>query len=340
MWNSLRRMSQQTKVVEMCKICIVGANGGIGRHLALNLKLNKYVTDLSLYDIVETASLREDLLNIPTRTTITNHTGDEKALIESLTCSNIVVILAGQAHSPKFTSREAMFDANAELMVKFMKATVAACKNRMPFIHIVTNPVNALVPLCAEYLKDVGSYDPRKIIGSSSVDAMRSRTFLGQVVNFDPSKIFVPVIGGHSAGSITPLVSQSKPDFELDANVQKKLEDRIVHGASEVVKAKNAKGAAQLAMGHCVAKFCDSVCRVIYGERNVMEVGYVPADVNELEFFACNFSLDNDGIKECHRLPPMSEYETELYCKAVKDVQSNIDNAKKFFQKYKSKKSK
>lgn len=337
MLNHFRRLSHLGTNIEVCKICIIGANGGIGRHLALNLKLCKYITDLALYDIVETAGIKEDLSHIATSTRVSNYTGDEKALIESLKCSNIVVILAGQAHSPKFTSREAMFDANAELMLKFMKAIACACHKNMPFIHMVTNPVNALVPLCAEYLKDIGCYDPRKIIGSSSVDAMRARTFLGQVVNLDPRKITVPVIGGHSAGSITPLVSQSKPQFELSPKVQQQLEDRIVHGASEVVKAKNGQGAAQLSMGHCVAKFCESVCRAIYGEKKVVEVGYVPADVNELEYFACNFSLDKDGITECHRLPPMSEYEAELYCKAVEDVKSNIAKAKEFWTKFKAK---
>ncbi|XP_065361384.1 uncharacterized protein LOC135955036 [Calliphora vicina] len=339
MWSSLRTMSHFGVTVEMCKICILGANGGIGRHLALNLKLNKYVTDLALYDIVSCNGIREDLSHIDTNSRITDHSGGEKALIDSLKCSNIVVVLAGQAHSPKFNSREAMFDANAELMLNFMNAIAKACPHNMPFIHIVTNPVNALVPLCAEYLKNLGFYNPRRLIGSTSVDSMRACTFLGQLVDCDPSKLIVPVVGGHSAGSITPLVSQSKPSFGLNAKDQQQLEDRIVHGAGEVVQAKNSHGAAQLAMGHCVAKFCNSICRAIYGAQNVVEVGYVPSDVNELAFFACNFSVDSEGIKECHRLPPMSEYETELYCKAVKDVQNNIDNAKEFLRKYKKEKT-
>ncbi|XP_023294027.2 malate dehydrogenase, mitochondrial-like [Lucilia cuprina] len=339
MWSSLRRLTHTSAPLEMCKICILGADGGIGRHLALKLKLNKNITDLALYDMADTKGVREDLSHIDTMTQVFAYSG-EKALVESLKCSNIVVVLAGQAHSPKFSSREAMFGANAELMINFMKATVEACPHSMPFIHIVTNPVNALVPLCAEYLKDVGYYNPKKLIGSSSVDTMRARTFLGQVVGCDPSKLIVPVVGGHSAGSITPLVSQSKPRFELDKKVQQQLEDRIVHGAGEVVKAKKTQGAAQLAMGHCVANFCDSICRAINGEKNVVEVGYVPADVNELEFFACNFTVDKEGITECHRLPPMSEYETELFCKAVKDVQNNITTAKEFYKKYKAEKCK
>lgn len=327
------------KYLNGCKICILGANGRIGRHLALNLKLNQNVTELSLYGINNTSFLKEDLSHIDSKTRVSAFYGGEKALLDSLKCSNLVVIAAGLPRSEKIKTREALFHANAGLMLKFMKAITMSCPRDMPFIYLVTNPVNTLVPLCGEYLKDTGAFNPRKLIGSSGVDQMRARTFLGQLVNYDPSKIMVPVVGGHSVDSITPLISQSKPSFELSVVEQQQLAQRIINGGTEVTKASKSGGSAFLSMAYCIGRFCNSVCRAVQGDRNVVEVGYVPADVNECEYFSCNFSLNADGVQECHRLPPMSPCEIKRYYKAVDNIQKNIYKAKNFYKKYKLKRS-
>lgn len=320
--------------IKKCKVGLIGGNGGIGRHLALKLKLNKYVTDISLWDVIDPMGVCADLSHIDTKIKMTSHTGDQKSLIQALKASDIVVIVAGVSHSEKIQTREAMFNANAELMVKFTKAIACACPDKLPFIHIVTNPVNALVPICCEYLKEIGCYDRRKVSGSTSVDTMRARTFLGQLRHYDPTEIHLPVVGGHSAGSITPLPSQTQPDLKLSLQERKDLSERIINGASEVVEAKKGKGAAQLSMGHCVERFCNSVCRAICDEKEIVEVGYVPANVNDLEYFACYFTLDENGIKKCHELPNLSPLEAKRYCEAMKDVQKSIHLGKKYVQQY------
>lgn len=320
--------------VEMCKVGVIGANGGIGRHLALLLKLNEYVTDISLYSTMDTRGVAVDLSHINTKARVWAYSGDEKNLIESLKCCDLVVIVTGLAYSEKIKNRSDLFEANAELMVKLTKAIASACHDKMPLIHIVTNPVNAMVPICAEYLKSIGCYDPRKVTGSSSIDSMRARTFLTQLKHVDPGQYVVPVVGGHSSKSITPLLSQIKPPIELTLEEQKQLADRIINGFDEVVKAKKGTGTAQLAVAHCVAHFCNSFFRTIYGEKHVMEAGFVPADVNEMEFFACDFLLDKNGVKECQRLPPMREFEIELYYRAVEYVKKSIDRAKEFVGNY------
>lgn len=333
-----RRMFSVAAAPLMCKIGIIGGNGGIGRHLALRLKLNKYVTDISLWDITDTKGVAADLSHIDTKAKVCPHSGDQESLIEAMKCTDLVVNTAGVAHSEKIKTREQMFDANAELMMKFTRAIACACSDNMPMIHIVANPVNALVPVCCEYLKALGCYNRRKVSGSSSVDSMRARTFLGQLKDHDPSKISVPVIGGHSAGSIAPLLSLAKPDLQLSQTEQEKLTKRIIFGASEVVEAKKGLGAAQLSMGHCVERFCNSVCRAIHGEKNIVEVAYVPANVNDLEYFACHFTLDENGIKKFYKLPNMSAVEAGRYCKAMADVQNSIDQGKKYVQQYLKKK--
>jgi malate/lactate dehydrogenase len=48
-------------VVEARKVAVLGAAGGIGQPLSLLLKMNKLVTELSLYDIANVKGVAADL---------------------------------------------------------------------------------------------------------------------------------------------------------------------------------------------------------------------------------------------------------------------------------------
>uniref|UniRef100_A0A1I8MPS3 Malate dehydrogenase, mitochondrial n=1 Tax=Musca domestica TaxID=7370 RepID=A0A1I8MPS3_MUSDO len=331
--NFQRCISQET--FQFCKICIVGANGGVGRSLAQQLKQNNRFSEICLYDITCTKGLRADLSHINTLPEVTAYSGAEN-LIESLRCCDIMVLTGGQSHSKGITSREQMFEANAKIMVKLIEALVKANKEQ-PHIHIVTNPINSLVPLTAELLKKHGIYNARRLSGCTKVDGMRAATFLAEHMGVDPRYVEVPVIGGHSSKSIVPLISQSQPKFALDDETQMKIALRIIHGGEEVVLAKNHKGAAQLSMGYCVAQFCDSLVRSMQGEKNVKEVGFIPSDVNDVPYFACQFELDKEGIRGCKRLPPMLPFEINLYNQAREDIRQNVEIAMEFMEKNKLK---
>jgi len=56
-------------------VAVVGASGGIGQPLSLLLKLDKGVTELSLYDIVHTPGVAADLSHIPTKGKVAGHKG-------------------------------------------------------------------------------------------------------------------------------------------------------------------------------------------------------------------------------------------------------------------------
>lgn len=48
-------------MIECHKVAVLGAAGGIGQPLALLLKMNRLVSDLSLYDIANTPGVAADL---------------------------------------------------------------------------------------------------------------------------------------------------------------------------------------------------------------------------------------------------------------------------------------
>ena len=45
----------------------------------------------------------------------------------------------------------------------------------------------------------------------TTLDVVRAKTFIGEAKGIDPTKITVPVIGGHAGGTILPLLSQVRP---------------------------------------------------------------------------------------------------------------------------------
>lgn len=75
-------------------------------------------------------------------------------------------------------------------------------------IEIITNPVNSTIPIAAEVLKKAGCYDPRKLIGVSTLDVVRSNTFVAEAKGLDVKDVDVPVVGGHAGATILPLLSQ------------------------------------------------------------------------------------------------------------------------------------
>lgn len=75
-------------------------------------------------------------------------------------------------------------------------------------INIISNPVNSTVPIAVEVLKAAGVYDPKKVIGVTTLDVVRSNTFVAEAKGLDLKDVDVPVIGGHAGTTILPLLSQ------------------------------------------------------------------------------------------------------------------------------------
>ena len=59
--RAARGLSRPIECKSQFKVALLGAAGGIGQPLALLLKMNRYVSDLSLYDIVNVPGVAADL---------------------------------------------------------------------------------------------------------------------------------------------------------------------------------------------------------------------------------------------------------------------------------------
>ena len=91
-----------------------------------------------------------------------------------------------------------------------MKTLVEGCAQFCPeaMIAIISNPVNSTVPIAAEVLKKAGVYNPKKLVGVTTLDVCRANTFVANSQGLDPKDVDVTVIGGHAGITILPLFSR------------------------------------------------------------------------------------------------------------------------------------
>lgn len=164
---------------------------------------------------------------------------------------------------------------------------------------------------------------------------VRSRTFIGQILGVEPSKVALPVIGGHSGQTILPVLSQCKPTLKFDKEKATKLIKRIQEAGTEVVKAKDQDGggSATLSMAHSAAVFTDALLKALKGDGKPVKCSFVASDVSDCAYFATPLQLGKNGVEKNLGLPKLSADEEKLYCIAVeqlkKDIQKGIDYFKK-----------
>ncbi|MDB4822852.1 malate dehydrogenase [Candidatus Pseudothioglobus singularis] len=307
------------------KVVILGAAGGIGQALALLLKTElPSGTELSLYDIAPvTPGVAADLSHIPTPVKVEGYSGEDPS--PALLNADIVLISAGVARKPGM-DRSDLFNINAGIV----KNLVSSCADNCPkaLIGIITNPVNTTVAIAAEVLKNKGVYDPARLFGVTTLDVIRSSTFVAEVFNEDPMEVKVPVIGGHSGITILPLLSQS--GFEFSDDDAAAMTKRIQNAGTEVVEAKAGGGSATLSMGQAAAKFGLSLVRALNGEKDVIECTYVEGSGELARFFAQPVLLGKNGVEKILNYGTLSEFEQSTLDDALDTLRSDIKIGEEF----------
>jgi malate dehydrogenase len=307
------------------KVVVLGAAGGIGQALGLLLKTDLPAgTELSLYDIAPvTPGVAADLSHIPTPVKVEGFSGEDPS--PALVNADIVLISAGMARKPGM-DRSDLFNINAGIVENLVTSCADNCPKAM--IGIITNPVNTTVAIAAEVLKKKGVYDPSRLFGVTTLDVIRSSTFVAEKNDRNPRDVSVPVIGGHSGITILPLLSQSGFDFsDQDAAAMTK---RIQNAGTEVVEAKAGGGSATLSMGQAAAKFGLSLVRALNGEKDVIECTYVEGSGEYARFFAQPVLLGKNGVEKILSFGSLSEFEQNTLNDALETLRSDIKIGEEF----------
>ncbi|MGL4487535.1 MAG: malate dehydrogenase [Yersinia sp. (in: enterobacteria)] len=308
------------------KVAVLGAAGGIGQALALLLKTQlPSGSDLSLYDIAPvTPGIAVDLSHIPTAVNIKGFSGEDAT--PALQGADIVLISAGVARKPGM-DRSDLFNVNAGIVRNLVEKIACTCPTAL--IGIITNPVNTTVAIAAEVLKKAGVYDKNKLFGITTLDTIRSNTFVAELKGKKPQDIEVPVIGGHSGVTILPLLSQIQGVSFTEQEVAD-LTKRIQNAGTEVVEAKAGGGSATLSMGQAAARFGLSLVRALQGKSNVVECSYVEGDGKYARFFAQPILLGKNGIVERKDIGTLSVFEQQALKNMLDVLHKDIELGENF----------
>ncbi|MFP3019122.1 MAG: malate dehydrogenase [Arsenophonus sp.] len=276
------------------KLAILGAAGGIGQSLALLLKNQlPSFSELSLYDISSvTPGYAKDLSHIPTNVKVLGFSGKDP--IPAIDSADVVLISAGVPRKLGM-ERSDLFNINADIIRKLIEKIAQSCPKAL--IGIITNPINSMVPIAAEVLKKTGVYDKNRLFGVTTLDIIRSNTFVAELKNKNSEEIEVRVIGGHSKLTILPLLSQI-PGVSFTEKEAEKLTNRIQNAGSEIIEAKKGFGSATFSMGQAAARFGLSLIHALNGKENIIECSYVESDGEYARFFAQPIRLGQNGIEE------------------------------------------
>ena len=311
------------------KVAVLGAAGGIGQPLSLLLKLApNSVKHLALYDITN-VGMAADLAHIDTTVTVSAHSG-EAELANALNGASIVLMPAGVPRKPGMT-RDDLFNINAGIVKKLASAVAKNCPNA--HLLVISNPVNSTVPIAYETMKSLGVSKP-SVLGVTTLDIVRARTFVAESLKLNPSEIDINVIGGHSGPTIVPILSPLK----IDQKTVEEITKRIQFGGDEVVKAKAGGGSATLSMAHAAKQFFDGFVEglafgaeqmIAFVKKDAAPGGeYIPTD-----YMAVGIEVGNRGISKILPLSKMNSYEEELYKVAVKDLSLDIKKGQDFAAK-------
>jgi len=313
------------------KVTVLGAAGGIGQPLALLLKMNKYISQLNLYDLAPfTKGVAKDLSHCNTPSKGEGFLGDAE-LGKALEGADLVVIPAGVPRKPGMT-RDDLFNINAGIVKSLAEACAKHCPNAI--INIISNPVNSTVPIAAEVLKKAGVYDPKKLIGVTTLDVVRANTFVAEMFGLDMKDVDVPVIGGHAGATILPLLSQTTPKVNFEESKLDPLTKRIQDAGTEVVEAKAGQGSATLSMAYAAARMAESVLLGMEGRDNIYECAYVQSSIAPgVDFFASKVKLGPGGVEEFLPLGELSSYEQKGLEEAVSALKGSIQKGVEFANK-------
>jgi malate dehydrogenase len=295
-------------------------NDFTGQPLSLLLKLDKNVTQLHLFDVVNTPGVAADIGHVCSPAKVSGFVGKEQ-MSDALKGAEVVVIPAGVPRKPGMT-RDDLFNTNASIVQGIAEVAATACPNAM--FLVISNPVNSTVPIFAEALKKAGVYNKKRLFGVTTLDIVRANAFVAENQGMDVTKMRVPVIGGHAGTTILPLLSQV-PNAKYSEEDIAKLTHRIQFGGDEVVQAKAGAGSATLSMAYAGQYFASRLMAAMKGEKDVIECTFVENDLTSAPFFSTPCRLGPNGVEEVLPYGNLSAFEQEGLDKLVPDliVQAN-----------------
>jgi L-lactate dehydrogenase len=261
------------------RVGIVGA-GMVGSASAYALVMSGVGRDIVLVDVNPARAQAEanDIHHaVPFAHPLTVRAGD----YADLAGARVVVIAGGVAQRPGET-RLQLLQRNAEVFRQIVPSVVQHAPDAI--LLVVTNPVDIMTHLAAQFAADFG-VAPTRVIGSgTTLDTARFRALLGRHFDVDPRHVHAYVVGEHGDSEVlvwsqATIAGLSLDEFAhvhgtpLDAAERQDIDDNVRRAAYHIIA---GKGATYYGIGSAVKYIVDVL---LHDRRAVLTVCCRTTDV-------------------------------------------------------------
>jgi L-lactate dehydrogenase len=221
---------------------------GVGREIVL-VDLNRARADAEANDIYHA---------VPFAHPLTVRAGEYADLAEA----RVVVIAGGVAQKPGET-RLKLLQRNAEVFRQIVPSVLRYAPETV--LLVVTNPVDIMTHLAANFAADFGVPHTRVIGSGTTLDTARFRALLGRHFGVDPHHVHAYVIGEHGDSEVLVWSQATIAGLNLDEFVKvrgkplsdverKQIDENVRRAAYQIIA---GKGATYYGIGSAVARIVD-----------------------------------------------------------------------------------
>ena len=254
------------------KIGIVGC-GMVGSSSAYALVMSGVGREIILVDLNRARAEAEanDIFHaVPFAYPLTIRAGD----YADLSGASVVVIAGGVAQKPGET-RLQLLQRNAEVFAQIVPSVLRNAPQAV--LLVVTNPVDIMTHLAAQFASDFGVPHTRVIGSGTTLDTARFRALLGRHFDVDPQHVHGYVVGEHGdsevlAWSQTTIAGFNLDQFAkvhgrpLDEKDRQAIEENVRRAAYHIIA---GKGATYYGIGSAVARIVDVL---LHDQRAILTI--------------------------------------------------------------------
>ncbi|XP_022822650.1 malate dehydrogenase, mitochondrial-like isoform X3 [Spodoptera litura] len=301
------------------QVSVLGADTAIGQYLALLLKQCSCIKKLRLYEAKDSQGCTRDLCSVVQDLQHIN----TNCLVQAFSCacyelerclqnSDIVLILESG-----YLNVDMPFEKRFLYQAPIVKCYADAIANECPkaFIIVGATPIDCMVPLIAETLKETGWYDPNKLLGSLAVPEMRASTLAARALCLEPRYTRVPCVGGTEGDTLVPLFSKAVEYFDFAQHNAEMMTEAVRNAPVGVSRCDGpCQRAGDLSEAHALAGLVTSVAHALLCHDIPRVTGFVETDLGQVispaRFIAGPVEIGGSGIIRNLGLPKMTDHET------------------------------
>ncbi|XP_059048664.1 malate dehydrogenase, mitochondrial-like isoform X2 [Achroia grisella] len=327
------------------QVSILGADTAIGHYVALLLKQCPCIKKLRLYEAKDTqysdcsrdlCKVVQDLQHIDTNCRVQAFSSACYELERCLQNTDIVLMLESG-----YLNVDMPFEKRFCCQAPIVKHYADAIANECPkaFIIVCATPIDCMVPLVAETLKETSWYDPRKLLGSLAVPEMRASTLAARALCLEPRYTRVPCVGGTEGMSLVPLFSKAVEYFDFAQHNAQMMTNAVREAQLAVTRCDGSCiKAADLSEAHALAGLVKKVAYALMCQDLSRVTGFVETDASQVispaRYIANTVEIGSGGIVKSLGLPKMTDYETTLVDLALNELFTKQKIAEDWYCKY------